>query len=461
MCTTAYHALVFICLSLCLSGCASEKPEPRPPAKPNIVLITLDTLRADHLGCYGYTRDTSPRIDAFAGRATLYTRSRAVAPWTIPTHASLFTGKLPFEHGAHTFKVARPRNNVNPLARRHLTLAEALQSEGYETGAFVANWAYMSTRWQLDQGFTTYHHEYAYAGKLNRHIFKWVDAHRAGPFFLFINYIDTHRPYNTTPRPGLLDRPVVRDQGQLLDLLISKVMPGHGPIPHALVRKVVDQYDTAIANVDEQFGALLDKLETMGVYDNTVIVVTSDHGEFLGEHHLVEHSKDVYEEVLWVPLIIKYPGQRAGEVRDTLVSSTDIPRLVLSQFPPDLAERYAALFPDAPGNHEVLSENYYTRTKDLFHRKWGHRFDRVRTVLYAWPYKYIRSSDGLHELFNLADDPGESKNLLRVQAGIAKALAQRLEQFQSSRQRSQGGADLPILTEEERNRLKSLGYIGN
>lgn len=352
----AYHTLVFICLSLCLSGSACEKPEARPPARPNMVLITLDTLRADHLGCYGYTRDTSPRIDAFAECATLYTRSRAVAPWTIPTHASLFTGKLPFEHGAHTFKVARPRNNVNPLARHHLTLAEALQSEGYETGAFVANWAYMGTRWQLDQGFTTYHHEYAYAGKLNRRIFKWVDAHGAEPFFLFINYIDTHRPYNTTPRPGLLDRPVVRDQGQLLNLLISKVMPGHGPIPHALVRKVVDQYDTAIANVDEQFGALLDKLETMGVYDNTVIVVTSDHGEFLGEHRLVEHSKDVYEEVLWVPLIIKYPGQRAGEVRDTLVSSTDIPRLLLSQFPPDLAERYAALFPDLPGNHEVLSE---------------------------------------------------------------------------------------------------------
>lgn len=455
---------VFIFLEL--TGCAllkysSEKPDFQHKQMPNVVLIVLDALRADHLGCYGYERDTSPRIDEFAGNATLYTKSFAAAPWTVPTHASLFTGKYPFEHGAHTFKVEEWGNNVNSLHMRHLTLAEVFKKEGYKTTAFVANAAYLSTRWQLEQGFDTYHVEHVYAQKLNKHIFKWLDTHADNSFFLFINYIDVHGPCNTTPRPGLLDEPVVEDNLKLGRRLYRKVMLGEGPIPKDLVRKVINQYDTAIANLDEQVGALMDKLIDMNLYDDTVIVLTSDHGELFGEHFLVGHSKDLYQELLWVPLIIKGSCQKRGQIVDPLTSSIDIPSLIFSQFPRDVAKRYTAVFPNAPGNHLVISENYYTRIHDLFRPRLGKRFNRVRTAVYGWPYKYIHSSDEKHELYHLVDDPEESNNLIEDRAEIAENLQKKLEQFQKNRGKSTDEVDQRPLTEENRKKLKSLGYIGD
>ncbi len=461
-----WSVLFCVFIFLVLTGCAllkhsTEEPDFQSTHMPNVILVTLDAVRADHLGCYGYERHTSPRIDEFAENGTLYTKSFAAAPWTIPTHASLFTGKYPFEHGAHTFKVEEWGNNVNSLHERHLTLAEVFKEEGYDTAAFVANAAYLSTRWQLNQGFDTYHVERVYALKLNEQVFKWLDTHTDNSFFLFINYIDVHGPFNTTPRPGLLDEPVVEDDLKLGRRLYKKVMPGEGPIPGDLVRKWINQYDTAVANLDEQVGALLDRLIDTNLYDDTIIVLTSDHGDFFGEHYLIGHSKDLYQEVLWVPLIIKNYRQKGRRITDVLTSSTDIPNLIFSQFPHDVAEQYAAVFSDAPGNHLAISENYYTRTRDLFNLRWGKRFNRVRTAVFDWPYKYIRSSDGKHELYHLVDDPKESNNLIEYEAEIADRLVKKLERFQKNRGESTDEIDLRPLTEENRKKLKSLGYIGD
>jgi arylsulfatase A-like enzyme len=252
---------------------------------------------------------------------------------------------------------------------------------------------------------------------------------------------------------------VIRDRGQLVDLLYERVMPGTGPIPHDLVQQVKDQYDTALANLDEHVGALLDKLRTMGLYDETMIVVTSDHGEYFGEHHLVEHSKDVYEEAMWIPLIIKNPGQQTGGVETILTSSTDIPNLIFSQFPRDTADRYTSVYSDAPGNHFVISENYYTRVKDLFHEQWGHRFQRVRTVVYDWPYKYIHSSDGNHELYDLSSDPGETNSLNVLQPKLAAQLAALLQDVRNRRTSWNDPSAPPPLSEEQIRNLRSLGYV--
>ena len=456
------------------AGCSRQDP-------PNVLFIVLDTLRADHLGCYGYSRNTSPRIDAFAEKATLYRTVMAASPWTVPTHASLFTGLYPFEHGAHTYKddvrdplraTTRPihgRDLVYPLHESHLTLAEVFRNEGYETGAVVANAGYLNPRFQMNQGFDAYWVKRAWAPEINKLAFEWLDQHvqpqqdSRKPFFMFVNYIDTHRIYNTTPRPGFLEKPAVQDKGELVDALIDQVMPGKGPVPEDLVSQITDQYDTAVANVDEAIGALLDKLVAMGVYDETMIVLTSDHGEYFGEHMLVEHSKDVYQPALWAPLIIKAPGQKTAGVVNTLTSSTDVPNLVLSQTPPEPFEKYLHLFPDAPGNHLVISENYYTRAKDLYDDRWGHRFDRVRTAVYDWPYKYIDSSDGKHELYNLQEDPAELNNLLTKETQIAARLADRLKEFQSKRRASGRFGKLsgsPVEPDEKLlEELRSLGYI--
>ncbi|MBD3221321.1 sulfatase-like hydrolase/transferase, partial [bacterium] len=163
------------------------------PDRPNVVLIVMDTLRADHLGCYGYERDVSPEIDAFAAGSTVYDRAYATAPWTVPTHGSLFTGKLPFRHGAHTYRSEERGIMVAPLPEVHVTLAEVFAAEGYRTGAFVANDAFLGERFQFDQGFATYHVEPVHADQLNRRAARWLREDRGAPFFMFMNFMDTHR----------------------------------------------------------------------------------------------------------------------------------------------------------------------------------------------------------------------------------------------------------------------------
>jgi len=371
----------------------------------------------------------------------------------------MFTGKYSFEHGAHTFKVQEPRNNVNPLDVSYVTLAETFKKEGYKTGAFVANAGFLSERWQLNQGFDTYHVERVYAKVLNERIFKWIDARDGKNFFLFIDYIDTHWPYNTMPHAGFLEEPAVQAKGELLLSLRKKVLPGKGAIPQDLVQKVLNQYDTAVVNVDEQVGALLIYLSKTDLYAKSIIVFTSDHGEFFGEHSLTGHSKDIYQEVLWVPLIIKSPGQKKGKLLNAIVSTIDIPNLIFSELPSDIAVKYSHIFPRKTGSHPVISENYYTRYRDLFNPKWGKRFNRTRTALYKWPYKYILSSDEKHELYNLEDDPKELTNLIEQQAEIGEKLLLALEQFQAGCSKAKENTDDRPLTEEDVNRLKALGYI--
>ncbi len=440
-------------------GCSSPDGGTQTVEPPNVVLIVFDALRADHLGCYGYDRNTSPNIDAFAASATRYARAISSAPWTLPSHASMFTGKPPFQHGAHTFPVEQRQRNANALSNDQVTLAEALQALGYRTTAFVANKAYLTPVWKLDQGFETFQLERVRADELNLHIFDWLEAAGPEPFFLFVNYMDTHSPYNSRPREGFLASPRKKGEGGLVKQLYEAVMPAKEPVPTDLVRRVIEQYDTAIANVDEQVGVFLDRLESMGLADNTLVVMTSDHGEYFGEHGLVEHSKDVYQEVLSIPLLIRHPGQQQGSTDDTLVVSNDLPHLIVSGLPEPARGHLLELFPDAPGNHLVIAENYYTRSKDLFNPEWGWRFQRVRRAVFDWPFKYIHSSDGNHELYDLSVDPTESLNLLEARPEIAKRLEQALVEFERERGRPQEAPDLSPLDEEQLRQLKALGYI--
>jgi arylsulfatase A-like enzyme len=439
-------------------GCARRVPEAPPAPPPNVVLIVLDTVRADHLGCYGYARATSPSIDAFARGATRYTRAISSAPWTVPSHASMFTGKPPFEHGAHTVLGEGPSDHVNALDQRHLTLAEALGEAGYRTGAFAANAGFLARHWQLDQGFETYHVERVLAGELNERVFAWLEHEAREPFFLFVNYIDAHRPYNTDPQAGLLDPPASRDT-ELLDDLIEAVLPGDADPPAALVRQVIDQYDTAIVNLDREVGRLLESLGARGLAERTITVVTSDHGEYFGEHRLVEHSKDVYQPALAVPLLIRTPGQAAGRAVDDLVDSSDLPRLIFSALPPALRETLEAKFPERDADL-VLAENYYTRRKDLIDPRWGHRFQRVRRALFDWPHKYIHSSDGAHELYRLDRDPAEAINLLESESEVAARLAARLAAYEAERRNTEPPPEPETIDEELRMKLVSLGYVG-
>jgi arylsulfatase A-like enzyme len=449
-----------------LCACAGDElpPRPLPSTTPNIILIVLDTVRPDHLGSYGYERDTSPHIDSFAGEATLYTRAMAAAPWTVPTHASLFTGLYPFEHGAHTYKPYTTQGIVHPLHKSNLTLPEILRMGGYRTAAFVANSGFLHPFFQLDQGFESYLPERMYADKLNERVFEWLDDLNEIPFFLFINYMDAHRPYNTAERPGFIDPPAEQGGDALLSEFATIVLRGEEPFPEGLAGKVIDQYDTAIANLDESLGVLMERLRALRIYDRSLIVITSDHGEYFGEHQLVEHSKDIYQEVIRVPLVVKAPNQRSAERSDSLISSTHMPRLILSHTPQEIFGKFLSLYPD-PQGEPVIAENYYTRAAHLFAPRFGHRFFRVRTALFDWPYKYIHSSDGSHELYDLDADPAEAVDLVEIEVETAERLGRELAEFKERRL-----STVRILREEDlvdeddlelQERLRALGYIAS
>ncbi len=458
--------------TLSLAGYGVWTAWTRPARQRNVVFLVVDTLRADHLGCYGYRRPVSPHMDALAETSTRYVRSLSSSPWTLPSHASLFTGLFPHEHGAHTYLLDKPRykkrkdgskrkipTGTYTLKDRFDTLAEHLSESGYATGAVVANVSFLSKRLNLDQGFDEYRVTFKRARKLNDIAFDWIDGVRNGNFFLFMNYMDTHRPYDTTPRPGLFETPVDPNSNRLLDQLKAKVLGSAGdPVfPPGLAQRVIAQYDTAIANVDEEIGRMIAFLKRRRLYEDTLIILTSDHGEYFGEHFLVEHSKDLYQEALYVPLIVKGFHQREGAVSERVVSSVDLPGMIIRQLAPRAQARGLERFGRVPGNHPVIAENYFSRASDIANRKWGKR--RIRAALFDWPYKYILSSDDRNEMYHLGRDPKEATDIARRAAKRARKYEQRLSPRVKAEWRRTAPEVVDALSETEIEQMRALGYM--
>lgn len=448
-------------LLLALAGAAAAScSEPREP--PNVVLIVLDTVRSDHLSSYGYARPTTPRLDALAACADRYTTARSTAPWTLPSHASLFTGSFPFRHRADAELVDAVFNDARPLAPEETTLAEALAAEGYQTGAFVANRGYVNERMGLTQGFATFVNERKDGVGMSDMAHAWLRAREPGkPFFLFVNYMDAHRPYNVAPLEGAhaarLPAAPAEPSVELLDRLYEQIFGSDQPPDPALLQKAIDAYDLGVANADRGVGALLDALEADGLLDGALLIVTSDHGEYLGEHDLIEHSKDIYEEALRVPLIVKRPGQRAGRVLTDPISIADVPGLVVEELPRALAERQAGRFPGSAGTHGMFAELNYSRGKDMA-APWGERFLRERSALYLERWKVIRSSDGRHELYDLERDRREQRNLFSENPREARLLLDALERIQAKAGGPRRAVTVREPTADELRELRELGY---
>jgi arylsulfatase A-like enzyme len=410
-------------------------------------------------------------LDRLADEAVLFTRARATSPWTLPSHATLLTGLHSFEHTAHTVWVDLPENrgpaaqamvnvpglidNVRPLPPGIITLPELLVDAGYQTAAIGANVIFLSARYGLTRGFDVYDIRHAHADEINQRVLRWLESRDERPFFLFINYMDAHVPYNSAPRPDQVPGPIASDSRQVMNQLYERIMPGVEETPLDLIEKIVDQYNLGLANLDAELGNLFTRLQQMGLYDDLLLIVTSDHGEYFGEHHLIAHSKDVYEEVMWIPLIVKEPAQRTGRVHDELVSLVHLPRMILSH----TRDIDPTPFPYNWPADSMLGENYYTRLKDLL-RPWGERFHRVRQVLYRGDLKFILSSDGKNELYDLAADPDEQVNLVASRPEKAAELAVELQRLLARGQVAEPSATQQRpLTEEERRRMKALGYL--
>jgi arylsulfatase A-like enzyme len=318
-----------IAVGLCSSLLAVASCSTEPPAPPdlNVILISIDTLRADHLGCYGYPRPTTPYIDELARDSVIFDQTIAHAPSTLHSHASMLSSLLPQHHQASWANKTR-------LPEEVLTLPEVLSQTGFRTVAFTGG-GQVDPVFGLNQGFEVYRQvrDQRFHGTVQEAV-RWLNSNQRSPFFMFLHTYEVHHPY--TPEPEHLalfstdyEGPLPRDIG--IDLLLE-INRGEIELAEEDLQYIVDTYDAEIRSMDEGLQRLVDYLREQDLYERTMIVLTSDHGEELGEHGIVGwHAHGLYDEVLRVPLIAKYPFSRhAGGVVERQVRSLDIPPTILA-----------------------------------------------------------------------------------------------------------------------------------
>ena len=310
-----------VALTLLATGCG--EPAPRP----GVILVSVDTLRPDHLGCYGYPRPTSPRIDHFRNEAVLFRQAISHAPSTLASHASMLSGLLPYHHRASWEAKTR-------LPEEAVTLAELLRDAGYATAAITGG-GQMQTIFGLDQGFDRYeiYGRQDLGGAADAAI-RWLERAGGSEFFLFLHRYHVHHPYDPDPEVLALFEPDGYD-GPLPDAIgpeiLDRINSGELEIGDADRAHVVATYDAEIREMDAGFGRLVDWLEASGLAETTLLILTSDHGEELGEHGAMGwHSHTLYDELLRVPLLARFPGGRwAGGTVDAQVRLQDLPATIL------------------------------------------------------------------------------------------------------------------------------------
>jgi arylsulfatase A-like enzyme len=460
-------------------------------SKPNVVLITMDTVRADHLSVYGYQRDTTPNLREFARKATIYTRAVSPADFTLPSHASIFTGLYPSWHGAQYSPPEYPFGR--PLASTQVTLAGLLRASGYRTAATVANYAYLNPMEGMAQGFSVYDAReiarlsesarpfylregarrilslvidtrmfYAItrrAGDINQFAFAQLEQFkRDRPFFLFLNYMDAHRPY--LPPPPFDVRYPGRDRlfsPSTHEKAWKAVNSGKRSLTDAERNHLISQYDGGIAYLDLEIGNLLVWLREMGLYETALIIITSDHGEAFGKHQLMEHAvSSVYQEHVHVPLLVKYPGQHQPQESSALASLVDLMPTILdiAGISVPAAVQGKTLRSPRTGVADVVYSEATTITTlyDL-----NPRFRGIRRALFAGPLKLITWTAGAPELYDLATDPREEHNLYRADDPRAIELMSKIGDWTKAIPRyvAQPGK----LDKAGIERLKSLGYV--
>jgi len=459
-------------------------------SRPNVILISMDTVRADHLSVYGYAQNTSPHLRDLAALSTLYTRSVAAGDLTLSTHGSIFTGQYPSAHGAHC---GPGQAGCAPLPQGSRTLAKILSEHGYVTAGVVANDAFLLHSYGLDQGFQYWdqrlgvrflstsevsyvrlsieellNHLYTYpayekqarnGGEINRDVFPLLKpaGNDGRPFFLFVNYMDAHTPY-TPPAP--FDRLYPGKEPHFtmtrLNTIKADVMGKGLPIAFADRAHMLSQYDGGIAYLDSQIGNLVSRLKQLGLYENTLLIVTSDHGEAFGEKSLVGHGVGVYQSLVHVPLIIKFPHQNSQATVDDLVSSVDIMPTILDQlgYPIPAWVQGRSLLKPAPGSgRPVFSESF----ADPYVSRMYPKLRRVERAIFFGRFKYIQSTIGKRELYDLTADPGENQNLYDSGNPLDQSLANELNSWRRTvahRSTPQHAPDRETLEE-----LRSLGYI--
>ena len=416
------------------------------PGAPNVLFIVLDTVRAKSLSLYGYKRETTPRLDALARKGVKFDRAYSSAPWTLPSHATMFTGRWPSE----LFKYHEQR--LDPTVP---TIAGFLGKNGYETAGFVANTFYCNAGFGLGNGFDHYEDFYENfdispgevlrnaemgrrlfsmigedmsprkdgrkdADQINGDFLNWLSTRKGRPFFAFLNYLDAHAPYITPPNA---DRHFGLRPASEADLKALNAWQKLEYLPDdaRAIELNRDNYDDCIAYLDAALGRLFDQLDKKGILDNTLIVVTADHGEELGEHKLVGHGRSLYRDELHVPLLIVKPGRvPLGKVVAEPVSLRDLPSTIadilgLATHSPFPGRSLEALWEDSGSSSKP--EISVVRSEASIRKKTARNASRPPALrgpmvsVVAEGMSYIRNSDDSEELYRLDRDPEQLADL--------------------------------------------------
>jgi len=435
------------------AGCNS-KPS---GAGSNVLLITIDTLRSDHLGCYQYNRNTSPNIDKFSEAGALFKNAYCQMPTTGPSHASIFTSTYPRRHG-----VLKNGWALAP-APSYQTLAEILKKNGYKTGAVVSSFA-LDPSFGFSRGFDEYDAKFSAEGSSMGHdtdweglhfsggfdqranvatekAMHWIQMHEKEKFFLWMHYFDPHSPY-VPPEPYA--REFLKDSTTPLD-------------------KIIAHYDGEILFVDEQVGKLLDYIKEAGLDSKTLIIIMSDHGEGLGQHNWMEHGMYLYDEQTRIPLLMNLPGIIPEKTSlNSIVETIDIAPTVLDILDIKKETHFMGkslysmiLKPEDSSDHIVFIERRrYETTNDLGVEVLGQKFAvRNGNLKYIWA-----PQEGTEELYNILKDPGELLNVADGHPDVTERMQNMIKRWEKEQESGQQKV-IQTVDPETRKKLKSLGYV--
>jgi arylsulfatase len=428
----------------------------------NVILISLDCVRADHLGAYGYERSTStsPRLDELAREAVVFERATAVSSFTHPTHMSMLTGLPPSIHGVSRWR--KPDSSV-------AYLPEILSQAGYRTNGIVSG-PLLSQSFGFERGFHVYHafHDETRAPELAKAALEMLRRGRGQPQFLFLHFFDAHWPYWPGDELNTLFGPLSGDTSGLLNKVRNQIPPESDQD----VQHMMDLYDAEIVYLDREVGRLLDELKKAGMYESSLIIVTADHGEAFLEHGFWEHGQTLYQEMVHVPLLVKWPGKPAPLRVEGLVSQTDIFPTILEAAGIERAgTAYAGV--SLPRFNERRDSTGRDVVLELTWDPLPERPARMLVALRSEYTKYIASFeaptvDALYsapvageELYNLSDDPGETKNAASSAPEIVAASRRKVLAYlgYARELRATRAGQEVEMDEELRKRLEILGYI--
>lgn len=420
--------------AILLAACARESPRPL-----NVLVLSVDALRPDHLGAYGYPRDTSPAIDALAARGVRFENAISQATWTLPSVTSLFLSQYVSTHG-----VEHPRHSKIPEAAE--TLAERMRDHGYRTSAFVMG-AYTSREFGMDQGFETFVSNAGRAAKKNDALLRWIDGGE-GRFFAYVHYVDVHHPYvEANPYRqsyGAGYQGPVNGKDKL-----GKWVPAMTPEG---LQHLVDLYDDSVSFIDNHLGELFRALDERGLRDSTLLILTADHGEAFFEHEaMLGHRGKPYGELIRVPLIVAGPGIPNGRAVETLAEAVDLAPTILDAcgIPPGPAMQGRSLMPLFHGG-EVDKPLAYAES-----------LPQGLAVVRDLEWKLMfESRAGRRRLFHLASDPGEQDDVAQQHPAVVERMTRRLAVFRRANEAlAAPEPEDAEVADETLRQLRALGYI--